>query len=256
MGAVRWVVGAMVGLALAVPAAAEEQALVRGDVAAVKKMLQAAVSALGAPPEGYAQEREDFDLPTQVSTHSEKGRYWPVQGSVSLRYTGAGEQVAKSATENLGQEYEKKLAEAMAKGDYQAIAALSQQMQQQIGSAHLAAVEGRRHPISVSVQLNAHAGETIDPDAVLFEKPGVIALVLDPDPSRTRVGVFFDPVALKETETLSRVELNPAGERGVRAKTSAATAQVDFEGPGPEVKSWAERIDVKAVLAQLDPSAR
>lgn len=88
MGALRWVVAGVVGLVLAVPAAAEEQALVRGDVAARKKKLQAAVAALGVPPEGYTKEREDFDLPTQVSTHKETGRYWPVQGSVSLRYTG------------------------------------------------------------------------------------------------------------------------------------------------------------------------
>lgn len=250
-------VAALLGLALAASAAgAEQENLVRGDVAAIKKKLQAAVAALGVLPAGYAQEREEFDLPTQISTHDTKGRYRPAQASVSLRYTGSGEQTAKDATENLGQEYEKKMAEAMAKGDYQAMAALSQQIQQQIGSAQLAAVEGRRQPIDVRIALNAHAGETIDPDAVLFEQPGVIALVLDAAPNRTRVGIFFDPVALKETESLSRIELNPAGERGVGAKTAATTVRIDLEGPGPEIKPWAERIDRKAVLSQIDAATR
>jgi hypothetical protein len=150
-------------------------------------------------------------------------------------------------------EYQKKVAEAQAKGDYQAIAKLAQEMQQKAGEMQLKTIEGKKEPIDIQVTINSGSGESIDPDAVLFEKTGVIALKEknDGNDEKMRVRIFFDPVNLKDTKQLSKVDMKMP-EKGVNSKTAVYNMTVEFDGPTAEVEAWAKKIDTGKVLAQID----
>ena len=94
--------------------------------------------------------------------------------------------------------------------------------------------------------------QTIDPDNVVFERPGVIALKLKGyDEGKATVEVYFDPVSLKDTKTLSVVDLKMP-KNGVDKKTAVLNATIHISGPASEVEAWAKRIDTKGVLAQID----
>jgi hypothetical protein len=66
-------------------ARAAEVDLNRDEVTSIKKKLTAARDILATPPGDYAQEREDFNLPTTASTN-EKGLFWPIYSGVSLNF--------------------------------------------------------------------------------------------------------------------------------------------------------------------------
>jgi hypothetical protein len=238
-------------LAIASIAAAQDSPpLMRDEVSAIKKKLVAALDALGQPPEGYAVKDESFNLPTSISPARSGGKFWPVYGSADRRYTtdvGAGK-----ANKDFEKEYQQKLLDAQAKGDYQAMAAISQEMQKKMSERQKKATEKQKDPIQVDVQINQNPGNTIDPDGVLLEKPGVIAIRTDTDKEngKSRVLVAFDPVALKQTGTLSRLDLKMP-EDGVSSKTAVMTIVVNFDGPSADVEAWARRIDTGKILAQI-----
>ncbi len=245
---------ALLIMAVCVTAAgADEKAmLTRDEVAGLKKKLVAVAAAVGQPPAGYAKDDENFNLPTEAYTQKPSGKYNWVAPSMTSRFSGGGEKKAKKSQRQIQKEYEKKMAEAMAKGDYEALGTLGQEVQKQAGQAHLAEVEGRKDPIDMRVGLNTYQSQTIDPDAVVFEKPGVIALLVDTkEENRNRLLIFFDPVALKETKTLSRVDFKQP-EGGVSKKTAVYNATVEFTGPAAEIKAWAAKINAGAVLGQID----
>jgi hypothetical protein len=221
-------------------------------VAVLKKKLVAVSAALGEPPAGYAMDDEQFSLPTEADRQKSTGKFHWVYASVTQRFAGGGEKKAKKTQAQLQQDYERKAAEAMAKGDYEAIARLGQEMQQEAGKAHLAEIEGKKIPIEVRIVLNTSQYQGIDPDRVVFEKQGVIALLLDAkDEARNRIAVYFDPVALMETKTLSRIEIRQP-EGGTAKKTVVQCATVELVGPAAEITAWAKRMNTGAVLAQID----
>jgi hypothetical protein len=125
-------------------------------------------------------------------------------------------------------------------------------MQQKAGQAHLAEVEGKKEPISVQIRMNAGASQAIDPDGVILEKAGVIVLALENrDEKNSRVGLYFDPVSLKETKSLSKVDLKyPEG--GVSKKTTVLNIRIELTGPADVVTEWAKKINTSAVLSQID----
>src|SRR5512143_307302 len=207
--------------------AQEENSLNRDEVSQIKKKLVATLEALGAAPTGYAMERENFNLPTEGSKIKETGRWYPVNGSADREY--GTEKAAQKQSKDRQKEYEKKFAEAQAKGDYQEIARLSQEMQKKAGEANLKAVEGKKEPISVDVNFNSGSGATIDPDAVVFEKAGVNALrsADGGESEKTRVTIYFDPVSLKNTKQLSRVEMRTP-EGGIAKRTSILNITVQL----------------------------
>jgi hypothetical protein len=94
---------------------------------------------------------------------------------------------------------------AMMSGNQAAMEAAMQEMMQASNGAGSTVKE----ELTVNIQFNMNPYAGIDPDGVLFEKSGVIALA-DSDVSNSsgQVYVYFDPVALRETETLSKVELS------------------------------------------------
>ena len=232
--------------------AAEQNMLTRDEVTGLKKKLVAVSNAMGQPPAGYAKEDEQFNLPTEVYKKEGSGKYQWVTPSMTSRFSGGGEKKAKKSQEQLQQDYEKKMAEAMAKGNYQEMAQLAQEMQKKAGEAHLAEVEGRKVPIEIHIMLNTYENQTLDSDMIVFEKPGVIALITDnKDENKNRLIVCFDPVTLKETKTLSRLEFNQP-EDGVSKKTAVLNATIEIIGPAAEINTWAKQINTGAVLGQID----
>ncbi len=229
----------------------EDNSLSRDEVSRIKKKLVATLEALGSAPAGYAMERENFNLPTQNSKVSETGRWYPVGGSAEREY--GTEKAAQKQSKDMEKEYQKKFAEAQAKGDYQELARLSQEMQKKAGEANLKAVEGKKEPISVDVTLNSGGGATIDPDAVVFEKAGVIALreTDSGESEKARINVYFDPVSLKNTKQLSRVDMKTP-EGGVANRSAVLNITVHLRGPAAEVEAWAKKIETGKVLAQID----
>jgi hypothetical protein len=232
--------------------AAEPNMLTRDEVGALKKKLVAVVAAMGSPPAGYAKEDERFNLPTETTLIKESGKFQWVAPSVSARFSGGGAKNAKKSQEQFQKEYEKKIAEAIAKGNYEAMGQLAEEMQKKAGEAQLAEIEGKRDPIELNVRLNTYQTQTLDSDMIVLEKPGVIALIVDNrDEKKNRLVVLFDPVALKETKTLSRVDLKPPKE-GVSKKNTVLNATIELVGPAAETKSWVNQIDTGAVLGQID----
>lgn len=240
-----WIVGAV--------NAQDDNALTRDEVTVVKKKLTAIFDALGDPPAGYAKTEETFSLPTEISKGEAAGKYHPVYGSASRRYGSASEKKAKQSSQELQAEYEKKIMEAQAKGDYQLMGQLVQEVQQKAGQAQLEGVEGRKEPIDVQVSLNANPYQTIDPDAVVFESPGIMALKFaqDVDGTKGRVVVYADPVNLKDTKKLSVVNMKEP-EGGVTKRTAATSATVEFSGPMADIEAWAKKVNTKKILAQIE----
>ena len=247
---VRLFLGAVL-IALAVHAQAQEaKPLTRNDVALFKKKLVALFESLGQAPPGYSVEQESYQLPTDAYPMGGAGKLQPVGASASRTYGSA--KSAESASKDFEEEYKKKILEAQAKGDYEAMGRLAQEMQAKAGQLALKAEEQKKEPISVNVQLNASGSETIDPDAVVHEQSGVIVLRrLGTSPERGEINIYVDPVSLKETQQLSKVSLYPP-EGGVSRVTAILTAKIEFYGPSAAIEAWAKKVDFKKVLAQID----
>ncbi len=230
--------------------AQNEKSLTRDEVTVFKKKLVAIFESLGQPPAGYSMERESYSLPTDAYTKEGGSSYSPVDAHATREY-GTSKN-AEDASKDLEKEYKKKMLEAQAKGDYQEMSRLAQEMQQKAGQLSLKTEESRKDPIRVNIGLNSGGGESIDPDAVVHEQSGVIALrQMDATPERSSVKVYFDPVTLKDTKQLSKVTLNyPEG--GVAKRTSVLHATIEFTGPAAEIQAWAKRADFKKALAQVD----
>ncbi len=225
-----------------------ESPLTRDEVSVIKKKMVAALESLGQPA-GYSVEHENFNLPTEAYKYQNSGKYNLINGSAERKF--GTQKKSEEQGKDLQKEYQKKMAEAQAKGDYQAMSQLALEMQQKAGQMQLKAAETQKDPIDVTVQLNSNPGAVIDPDAVLFEGPGVIALKSNVENGSERVSIYFDPVSLRETKQLSRVDLKRP-EEGVARRTLVLNISIDVAGPVAEVDPWVKKIDVKRVLAQID----
>lgn len=238
-------------LFLGVAVAQTSVPLTRDEVSILKKKFVAALDAVGQPPAGYSKEEENFSLPTDAGKNHDSGLLNPAYGS-ARRSFGSGKSTEKSQKE-FEKDYQKRIAEAQAKGDYEAIAKISQEIQKKSGEMQMKAIEGKKIPIDVHVTINSSGGEPIDPDGVLFEKPGIIALKEKSDASdeKSRVRVYFDPVSLKNTKQLSKVDMK-VPEKGVSSKTAVYTMTIEFYGPTAEIEAWAQKVDGGKVLSQID----
>jgi hypothetical protein len=232
--------------------AAEPNMLTRDEVGALKKKLVAVLAAMGQPPAGYAKEEERFNLPTETYIIKSSGKFQWVAPSVSIHFSGGGAKNARKSQEQFQEEYQKKIAEAIAKGNYEAMGKLAEEMQKKAGEAQLAEVEGKRDPLDLQIRLNTSQTQTLDSDMILLEKPGVIALITDNrDEKKNRLLVLFDPDVLKDTKTLSRVELKQPKE-GVSKKNAVLNATIEIIGPAAVTKAWVKQINTGAVLGQID----
>ena len=231
--------------------AQKETPMLRDEVAGIKKKLVASLDALGQPPQGYSKEREDFNLPTDVSKREGSGLFNTFYASAE-RVFGSKKTTEKSAKE-MGKEYQKKMAEAQAKGDMQTVVKLTQEMQQMVGQMQLKAVEGDKEPIRADIQFNVGRTDAIDPDAVVFEKTGVIALKQKDDGTDEKgsVTILFDPIALKDTKQLSKAELR-LPEKGTSSKTAVYNIVVQLHGPMDLIETWSKSIETGKILAQIE----
>lgn len=242
-------------LAVAAPslAAAENTPLTRDEVTVIKRKLTAVADALGQPPAGYAREDESFSLPTETSKMQNSNAFHAVYASAHFKYGSGYEKKSKKSQKEMDADYKKKMMEAQAKGDYQEMSRVAQEMQQKAGKAQLDAQNAKKEPMDVNIQLNANSGQNIDPDAVVFEKPGVIALKFKTgDEDIIRIAVFFDPVHLKDTKTLSRVEMYDKQDKGVAGKTTVRNVAIEMTGPAAAVEAWAKAVSTGKVLGQID----
>ncbi len=231
--------------------------LTRDEVGVFKKKLVTVLDALGLPPAGFVKQKDDFSLPTEW--YKEKGSLVSNHAGATRKFAIKGVKDAEAASKQAGIDYQKKILEAQAKGDYQELMRVTQEMQKNNSQTALKGVqaqEEKKLPIEVKVELNQSEFKTIDPDLVLFEKEGVLALKTqqgeEGDPKET-VTVYFQPVTLKETKTLSQVEIKAGA---VPAKTSVSSITVELEGPAADVEAWARRIDTKKVLGLIDATVK
>ena len=228
--------------------AQNEIPLTRDEVSVIKKKLVAVFDALGQPA-GYSIEHDNYNLPTEAYKNTGTGKYNLISASADRRF-GTQKQ-SEQESQDLQKEYQKKMAEAQAKGDYAAMSKLAMEMQQKAGQMQLKATEGQKEPVEVYVHFNSNPGAVIDPDAVVFEHPGVIALKSNVESGKERIAVYFDPVSLKDTKQLSRVDLKQP-EGGVDRRTLVLSATVEVSGPAAEIEPWVKKADTKKVLSQID----
>lgn len=232
-----------------IPARAQdENSLTRDEVSVIKKKMTAVFESLGQPA-GYSIEHEEYSLPTEAYKNSSTGKYGLIGGSAHRRF--GTEKKTEEESKDLQKEYQKKLTEAQAKGDYAEMANIAREMQQKTGQMQLRATEAHKDPVEVTLSLNNNPGAVIDPDMVVFEHPGVIALKSGVENGSERIDMYFDPVSLKDTKQLSRVDLKQP-EGGVATRTLVLNVSIEVTGPPAEIEPWVKKADVKKILAQID----
>jgi len=239
-------VSIIAGWALLSVAAAAETGLNRAEVAAVKAKMVAVRKAMGSEPQGYVLESEDYNLPTDFHP-AEAGKFWPINSGVYLNYTDKAVAEAEANADEMSAELQARYIAAMTSGNEDRMqAALAEMMAAQNGGGQ------QLQDMTVSVQFNMNPYAGIDPDGVLFEGAGYIALASSEMSEETgQVTVYIDPVALRETETLSKVELTtPAN--GVSNRSGVFNITVTLNGGVEDIQDWARRFDVPAMLAVID----
>lgn len=242
---------------LAATAVAQEStSLNRSEVAAIKAKIVAVQEAMGGEPDGYIREEEDsFYLPTDFNP-AQNGRFWPITSSVQMRFTDRGAVEGAASIEKLQEEFMVRYAAALASGKAEVIEKMVEEMtqMQMAAAAAAAAPAARKEDMQVYIELNMNPVVGIDPDAVVLEQPGVIALRRKDDPSGAKgeVTVYLDPVALAATEQLSKIELRTA-EDGVTNRSGVFHVVIQIDGELPDIESWVEGFDYPAMLAVFDP---
>jgi hypothetical protein len=175
---------------------------------------------------------------------------------VNLRYTDRASAEGTASMEKMQQEFQAKYAAAAAANDFEAIAKMSEEFMKLQTAAVAAAMSPatRKEDMTVDVQLNMNPSVGIDPDAIVLERPGVIALRRKNDISGAKgdVTVYVDPVALRQTEELSKVELRTA-DGGVANRSGVFHVVITLRGTLADIESWVTSFDYPAILAVIDP---
>ena len=227
---------------------AQGTGLNRAEVAAIKAKLVAVQQAMGGEPDGYALETEDFGLPTNFNP-AQGGRFWPITSNVSMHYTDRAAMQAEENAEQMSADFEARYIAAVSSGNQAAANAMIAEMMQ----AQSATNASQKENLHVNIQFNMNPYAGIDPDGVVFEKPGVIALKSNEKPDEVgQVSVYFDPIALRETETLSSIELKTP-ENGVGNRSGVYNVTITINGTMADAVALSQDIDVGAVLAVIDP---
>jgi hypothetical protein len=241
------------GLCLAVlfaTAASAQSNLTRTEVAALKAKIVAVRTAMGGDPAGYKQDGEDdFDLPTEANP-AQGGKFWPITSGVSFRLTDRGAADAEANMERLAAEFQTKYVAAIASNNVAEIQRLTQQMTQ--AQAGVMNTGQQKKPMDVYVQLNQNPTVGIDPDAVVLERAGVMVLRdVNDDEGQGNVSVYIDPVALRATEELSKIELRTADD-GMPNKTGVYHVVIQLNGTVADAEAWAQNFDFGAMLGVID----
>jgi hypothetical protein len=230
-------------------AAAQSTSLTRSEVTAIRAKLVAVQQAMGADPAGYVKETEDFNLPTDFNA-AQGGKFWPITSSIRLRYTDKVSTEGRANAEKAAQDFQTKYAQAAATGNVAALTKLTEDLQRAQAAAMTPPV--KQQPMDVNVQLNQNPTVGIDPAAVVLERAGVIALRDKNVSSDTgSVTVYIDPVALKNSSDLAKIELQTAQD-GVGNKTGVYHVVIQLNGAVPDLEAWAKSFDYGAILGVID----
>lgn len=253
MKIVRMAAAVLAAGAVAAGAFAQETSLTRAEVAAVKAKLVAVQQAMGADPQGYIKESESFNLPTDFRA-ARDGKYSPIGAGVSMRYTDRAVKEGSTNAEQAAKDLQAKYAAAITSGDPQAIAKMAEEATRisQLAMATSVAAQSAKPNLSADIRFNSGSYAGIDPDAVVFESSGVIALrekQLSSDEGR--VTVYVDPVALKNAETLSKVELKTPDD-GVSSKAGVFNVVIALSGRLADVEAWAKTFETAQILSLID----
>jgi hypothetical protein len=235
---------------LAATAAAQETSLNRSEVAALKAKLVTVQQAMGADPSGYLKESEDFGLPTDFNP-AEGGKFWPITSGITLRYTDRASTEGQANAKAAAEEFQAKYAAAIAAGNFEAVGKLTEELTKMQAAAMTPAV--KKEPMDVYVQFNQNPIVGIDPDAVVLEQAGVIVL-RDKQVSSEKgnVTVYIDPVALRATQELSKIELRTAQD-GVANRTGVYHIVIQLSGAVADAEAWVKTFDLGKMLGVIDP---
>jgi hypothetical protein len=245
----RLLSGLWLTLILAATAVAQDTSLTRSEVAALKAKLVAVQQAMGGDPSGYLKESEDFNLPTD-SNPAQGGKFWPITSGITLRYTDRASAEGVASAEKAAEDFQARYAEALASGNYDAMTKMAEEMTQLQAAAMTPAV--KKEDMTVYVQFNMNPSVGIDPDAVVLEQSGVIALRRkEMTGDRGDVTVYLDPVALEATQELSKIELRTADD-GVSNKTGVFHIVIQMNGAVTDIEAWVKSFDFPAMLAVMD----
>jgi hypothetical protein len=239
-------------LALAATVAAQDNtSLTRTEVAALKAKLVAVQTAMGADPAGYLKESEEFDLPTEFNP-ARDGKFWPITSGVTLRYVDRASTEGEAAVEKAAEDFQAKYAAAAASGNVEQLTKMIEEMQRLQAVAMTPAV--KKENMTVYVRFNQNPSVGIDPDAVVLEQPGVIALRAKSGGADDRgdVTVYLDPVALRATQELSKIELRTA-DTGVSNRTGLYHIVIQLNGSVTDAEAWVNDFDFAPMLAVIDP---
>lgn len=242
----------LITTALTVALAAERTSLKRSEVRQIKNKLVAVLNALGNSPPGYVKEDESFNLPSDTYTVRKTAKFRPAFASVSRKFVGDSGKLGASK-EVLEKEMQAKINAAMGRGDFASIQGLTMEYRQKMMAVQSARDKARKLvPIELRVRSNVTTSTKIDPDGVLFESPGVIALKFKRNRrGQSKVEVYFDPVSLKNTEELSKLVFRHPRE-GVGRKSIVLNFRITVTGPPNLIEAWAKKFDTKAILRQID----
>ena len=236
-------------LVLSGTAGAQSTSLTRSEVTAIRAKLVAVQQAMGADPAGYLKESEDFNLPTDFNA-AKDGKFWPITSSIRLRYTDKASSEGQANAEKALEEFQAKYAAAAASGNVEALTKMTQDLQKMQAAALTPPV--KKEPLDVNVELNQQPSVGIDPAAVVLERAGVIAL-RDKQVSRDTgsVTVYVDPVALKNSSDLAKIELQTADD-GVGNKIGVYHVVIQLNGSVADAEAWAKSFDYGAILGAID----
>ena len=138
--------------------------------------------------------------------------------------------------------------EAQAKGDFQSMGALTQQIQAK--AMQQAMANQNNTPITINAYANDGSSGTIDPDSVFEDGVGFIAIKAangSESSGQEKIDFYFDPVALKDAEKIASFDLGG----NLRVPDKLALTSIRIEITGAPVEAIAKQLKTGEVLKRL-----
>lgn len=224
--------------------------LTRAEVKEIKNVITKSIDALTPLPTGYAIAEESYNIAVETACEKSTGRCAPKESSAAIEL-GANDKAAKQNHREATEKLAEQMREAANRGDFQSLATYQQQI-----AAMTMAMMAQKHldPIQIKISLNTGLFLKIDPDSVVSEGKGFIALKNYSGSENFRIIACFDPYLLKETETLSAIDLYSPDY--VEKKTSIYNMIIEIEGPEDLVSEWFSKANFSSILQSIQTVPR
>jgi hypothetical protein len=115
----------------------------------------------------------------------------------------------------------------------------------------MSAVGTEMSKVTVTVRLNDDPHQKIDPEGVIWEAPGAIALRTESSDNNTHLLLAFDPKALADTRKVSLVDLSRFLNTPAKRKSAVRTVVVELIGPEAIVTEWAGGVNKGKILGLI-----